>query len=106
MGGGTGTGAAPVIAKTARDKGILTVGVVTKPFSFEGNRRGRAADAGIEELQQPVDTLIVIPNQNLFSIANTNTNFQETFAIAVKVPHPGERGLTDRMAMPGHITLA
>src|ERR1700761_213827 len=73
MGGGTGTGAAPVIAKAARDRGILTVGVVTKPFSFEGNRRGRSADAGIAELQKHVDTLIVIPNQNLFLIANPNT---------------------------------
>uniref|UniRef100_UPI003B3BC4C2 cell division protein FtsZ n=1 Tax=Sphingomonas sp. TaxID=28214 RepID=UPI003B3BC4C2 len=71
MGGGTGTGAAPVIAKAARDKGILTVGVVTKPFAFEGARRGRSADSGIEELQQHVDTLIVIPNQNLFRLANS-----------------------------------
>ena len=76
MGGGTGTGAAPVIAKLAREKGILTVGVVTKPFSFEGNRRMKSADAGIAELQKHVDTLIVIPNQNLFLIANANTTFK------------------------------
>ncbi len=73
MGGGTGTGAAPVIAKAARDKGILTVGVVTKPFAFEGARRMRSAEGGIEELQQHVDTLIVIPNQNLFRLANSET---------------------------------
>ena len=76
MGGGTGTGAAPVIAKAARDKGILTVGVVTKPFAFEGSRRTRSADSGIEELQQHVDTLIVIPNQNLFRLANSDTTFK------------------------------
>ena len=79
MGGGTGTGAAPVIAKAARDKGILTVGVVTKPFAFEGARRGRSADAGISELQQHVDTLIVIPNQNLFRLANSETTFKQAF---------------------------
>jgi cell division protein FtsZ len=89
MGGGTGTGAAPVIAKAARDRGILTVGVVTKPFSFEGNRRMRAADAGIEELQKHVDTLIVIPNQNLFLIANPNTTFKEAFQMADQVLLPG-----------------
>ncbi|HEV2746207.1 MAG TPA: cell division protein FtsZ [Allosphingosinicella sp.] len=105
MGGGTGTGAAPVIAKAARDKGILTVGVVTKPFSFEGNRRGRAADAGIEELQQHVDTLIVIPNQNLFRIANPNTTFKEAFAMADEVLQQGVRGITDLMVMPGLINL-
>ena len=76
MGGGTGTGAAPVIAKAARDRGVLTVGVVTKPFSFEGSRRMKSAEAGIAELQKHVDTLIVIPNQNLFLIANANTTFQ------------------------------
>ncbi|HEY0446122.1 MAG TPA: cell division protein FtsZ [Allosphingosinicella sp.] len=105
MGGGTGTGAAPVIAKAARDRGILTVGVVTKPFSFEGNRRGRAADAGIEELQQHVDTLIVIPNQNLFRIANPNTTFKEAFAMADEVLQQGVRGITDLMVMPGLINL-
>ncbi|MFC7498750.1 cell division protein FtsZ [Enterovirga sp. GCM10030262] len=105
MGGGTGTGAAPVIAKAARDKGILTVGVVTKPFSFEGNRRGRSADAGIEELQQHVDTLIVIPNQNLFRIANPNTTFKEAFQMADEVLQQGVRGITDLMVMPGLINL-
>src|SRR3712207_3055748 len=105
MGGGTGTGAAPVIAKVARDKGVLTVGVVTKPFSFEGNRRGRSADAGINELQQHVDTLIVIPNQNLFRIANPNTTFKEAFAMADEVLQQGVRGITDLMVMPGLINL-
>ncbi|MDP8912639.1 MAG: cell division protein FtsZ, partial [Pseudomonadota bacterium] len=105
MGGGTGTGAAPVIAKTARDKGILTVGVVTKPFSFEGNRRMRSADSGIEELQQHVDTLIVIPNQNLFRIANPNTTFKEAFSMADEVLQQGVRGITDLMVMPGLINL-
>src|SRR3954462_7093432 len=105
MGGGTGTGAAPVIAKAARDKGILTVGVVTKPFSFEGSRRGRSADAGIEELQQHVDTLIVIPNQNLFRIANPNTTFKEAFQMADEVLQQGVRGITDLMVMPGLINL-
>ncbi len=105
MGGGTGTGAAPVIAKAARDKGILTVGVVTKPFSFEGNRRGRSADAGIQELQQHVDTLIVIPNQNLFRIANPNTTFKEAFMMADEVLQQGVRGITDLMVMPGLINL-
>jgi cell division protein FtsZ len=105
MGGGTGTGAAPVIAKAARDRGILTVGVVTKPFAFEGNRRGRSADAGIEELQQHVDTLIVIPNQNLFRIANPNTTFKEAFAMADEVLQQGVRGITDLMVMPGLINL-
>lgn len=105
MGGGTGTGAAPVIAKAARDKGILTVGVVTKPFSFEGSRRGRAAESGIEELQQHVDTLIVIPNQNLFRIANPNTTFKEAFQMADEVLQQGVRGITDLMVMPGLINL-
>jgi cell division protein FtsZ len=105
MGGGTGTGAAPIIAKAARDRGILTVGVVTKPFSFEGNRRGRAADAGITELQQHVDTLIVIPNQNLFRIANPNTTFKEAFMMADEVLQQGVRGITDLMVMPGLINL-
>ena len=105
MGGGTGTGAAPVIAKAARDMGILTVGVVTKPFSFEGNRRAKAADQGIEELQKFVDTLIVIPNQNLFLIANANTTFREAFQMADEVLQQGVRGITDLMVMPGLINL-
>ena len=105
MGGGTGTGAAPVIAKAARDRGILTVGVVTKPFSFEGNRRMRSAESGIEELQKHVDTLIVIPNQNLFLIANPNTTFKEAFKMADEVLQQGVRGITDLMVMPGLINL-
>ena len=105
MGGGTGTGAAPVIAKAARDKGILTVGVVTKPFAFEGTRRGRSADTGIEELQQHVDTLIVIPNQNLFRLANSDTTFKEAFEMADEVLQQGVRGITDLMVMPGLINL-
>jgi cell division protein FtsZ len=105
MGGGTGTGAAPVIAKTAREKGILTVGVVTKPFTFEGTRRSRSADAGIEELQKHVDTLIVIPNQNLFLVANPNTTFKEAFQMADEVLQQGVRGITDLMVMPGLINL-
>jgi cell division protein FtsZ len=105
MGGGTGTGAAPVVAKVAREKGILTVGVVTKPFSFEGTRRMRSAEAGIEELQQHVDTLIVIPNQNLFRIANPNTTFKEAFQMADEVLQQGVRGITDLMVMPGLINL-
>ncbi|WP_022687567.1 cell division protein FtsZ [Sphingomonas phyllosphaerae] len=105
MGGGTGTGAAPVIAKAARDMGILTVGVVTKPFSFEGARRSRSADAGIEELQKFVDTLIVIPNQNLFLVANANTTFKQAFEMADEVLQQGVRGITDLMVMPGLINL-
>jgi cell division protein FtsZ len=105
MGGGTGTGAAPVIAKAARDKGILTVGVVTKPFAFEGARRGRSAEAGISELQQHVDTLIVIPNQNLFRLANSETTFKEAFEMADEVLQQGVRGITDLMVMPGLINL-
>ena len=105
MGGGTGTGAAPVIAKAARDRGILTVGVVTKPFSFEGNRRMKSAEAGIAELQKHVDTLIVIPNQNLFLIANPNTTFKEAFQMADQVLQQGVRGITDLMVMPGLINL-
>src|SRR4051812_2155770 len=105
MGGGTGTGAAPVIAKAARDKGVLTVGVVTKPFSFEGNRRMKSADAGIEELQKHVDTLIVIPNQNLFLVANPNTTFKDAFKMADEVLQQGVRGITDLMVMPGLINL-
>ncbi|MBP6031065.1 MAG: cell division protein FtsZ [Sphingobium sp.] len=105
MGGGTGTGAAPVIAKTAREKGILTVGVVTKPFTFEGTRRARSAEMGIEELQKHVDTLIVIPNQNLFLVANPNTTFKEAFQMADEVLQQGVRGITDLMVMPGLINL-
>ena len=105
MGGGTGTGAAPVIAKAARDRGILTVGVVTKPFAFEGSRRGRAADAGIEELQKYVDTLIVIPNQNLFRLASADTTFKQAFEMADEVLQQGVRGITDLMVMPGLINL-
>jgi cell division protein FtsZ len=105
MGGGTGTGAAPVIAKAARDKGILTVGVVTKPFAFEGSRRGRSADAGISELQQHVDTLIIIPNQNLFRLANRETTFKQAFEMADEVLQQGVRGITDLMVMPGLINL-
>src|SRR4051812_18589355 len=105
MGGGTGTGAAPVIAKAARDRGILTVGVCTKPFAFEGARRGRAAEAGINELQQHVDTLIVIPNQNLFRLANSETTFKEAFEMADEVLQQGVRGITDLMVMPGLINL-
>jgi cell division protein FtsZ len=105
MGGGTGTGAAPVIAKAARDKGILTVGVVTKPFSFEGTRRGRIAEAGIEAMRQHVDTLIVIPNQNLFRIANPDTTFKDAFLMADEVLQQGVRGITDLMVMPGLVNL-
>ncbi len=105
MGGGTGTGAAPVIAKAARDMGILTVGVVTKPFAFEGKKRANSAEAGIEELQKFVDTLIVIPNQNLFLVANANTTFKEAFEMADEVLQQGVRGITDLMVMPGLINL-
>ncbi len=105
MGGGTGTGAAPVIARAARESGILTVGVVTKPFHFEGNNRMRQAEAGIAELQQYVDTLIVIPNQNLFRIANERTTFADAFRLADEVLHCGVRGITDLMVMPGFMNL-
>src|SRR3954470_2340086 len=105
MGGGTGTGAAPVIAKAARDRGILTVGVCTKPFAFEGARRARSAETGIQELQQHVDTLIVIPNQNLFRLANSETTFKEAFEMADEVLQQGVRGITDLMVMPGLINL-
>ncbi|MDA1323361.1 MAG: cell division protein FtsZ [Proteobacteria bacterium] len=105
MGGGTGTGAAPVIARLAREQGMLTVGVVTKPFQFEGSNRMRLADAGIEEMQQFVDTLIVIPNQNLFRIANEKTTFADAFAMADDVLHSGVRGVTDLMVVPGLINL-
>ena len=105
MGGGTGTGAAPIIAQAAREKGILTVGVVSKPFLFEGTRRMRAAEAGIEELQKSVDTLIVIPNQNLFLIAKAETTFKEAFQLADEVLQQGVRSITDLMIMPGLINL-
>lgn len=105
MGGGTGTGAAPVIAKTAKDMGILTVGVVTKPFTFEGAHRTKTADIGIEELQQYVDTLIVIPNQNLFRIANEKTTFADAFKMADEVLYSGVRSVTDLMIVPGLINL-
>lgn len=105
MGGGTGTGAAPVIARAARESGILTVGVVTKPFHFEGAHRSRSAEGGIEELQQYVDTLIVIPNQNLFRIANERTTFADAFKMADDVLYSGVRGVTDLMIMPGLINL-
>ncbi|WP_225204837.1 cell division protein FtsZ [Novosphingobium huizhouense] len=105
MGGGTGTGAAPVIAEAARRKGVLTVGVVTKPFLFEGTRRMRAAESGIEELQKHVDTLIVIPNQNLFLVAKAETTFKEAFMLADEVLQQGVRSITDLMVMPGLINL-
>ncbi|MBP6013018.1 MAG: cell division protein FtsZ [Alphaproteobacteria bacterium] len=105
MGGGTGTGAAPVIAKIARDMGVLTVGVVTKPFSFEGPRRMRIAEEGIEKLKEFVDTLIVIPNQNLFRVANEKTTFAKAFEMADEVLYAGVRGVTDLMVMPGLINL-
>tara|TARA_A100001011_G_scaffold386365_1_gene462053 strand:+ start:1498 stop:3147 length:1650 start_codon:yes stop_codon:yes gene_type:complete len=105
MGGGTGTGAAPIIAKLAREKGILTVGVVTKPFHFEGTQRMKLADKGIEELQQHVDTLLTIPNQNLFRIANEKTTFSDAFKMADDVLYAGVRGVTDLMVQPGMINL-
>ena len=105
MGGGTGTGAAPVIARVAKEMGILTVGVVTKPFQFEGRHRMRLADAGVIELQRYVDTLIVIPNQNLFRVANERTTFGEAFAMADQVLHSGVRSITDLMVLPGLINL-
>jgi cell division protein FtsZ len=105
MGGGTGTGAAPVVAGAARDKGILTVGVVTKPFHFEGARRMRLAESGIEELQKNVDTLIVIPNQNLFRIANDKTTFADAFAMADQVLYSGVACITDLMVKEGLINL-
>ncbi len=105
MGGGTGTGAAPVIAQLARERGVLTVGVVTKPFTFEGMRRTRAAEQGIAELQQYVDTLIVIPNQNLFRLANERTGWREAFKMADQVLYMGVRGVTDLMMSPGLINL-
>ena len=105
MGGGTGTGAAPVIARAARENGILTVGVVTKPFHFEGSHRMKIAELGLQELQKYVDTLIVIPNQNLFRIATERTTFADAFKMADDVLHAGVRGITDLMIMPGLINL-
>jgi cell division protein FtsZ len=105
MGGGTGTGAAPVIARAVREAGILTVGVVTKPFSLEGDRRMRVAEQGIRDLQQFVHTLIVIPNQNLFRVANDRTTMAQAFAMADEVLHAGVRGVTDLIVMPGLINL-
>ena len=105
MGGGTGTGAAPVIARMARERDILTVGVVTKPFAFEGKRRMRSAEEGIIEMQAYVDTLIVIPNQNLFKVANERTGWKEAFEMADNVLYMGVRGVTDLMVMPGIVNL-
>ena len=105
MGGGTGTGAAPVIAKTAREMGILTVGVVTKPFHFEGQRRMRTAEAGIAELHKVVDTLLIIPNQNLFRVANEKTTFADAFAMADQVLYSGVACITDLMVKEGLINL-
>src|ERR1041385_4878235 len=105
MGGGTGTGAAPIIAKTARELGILTVGVVTKPFHFEGQRRMRFAAAGITELQKVVDTLLIIPNQNLFRVANEKTTFADAFAMADQVLYSGVACITDLMVKEGLINL-
>lgn len=105
MGGGTGTGAAPVIAKAAKERGILTVAVVTKPFQFEGSHRMRIAEAGIQDLESFVDTLIIIPNQNLFRIANESTTFADAFGMADEVLYSGVRGVTDLMTMPGLINL-
>ncbi|SEM53282.1 cell division protein FtsZ [Loktanella fryxellensis] len=105
MGGGTGTGAAPIIAQAARELGVLTVGVVTKPFQFEGNKRMRQAEEGVEALQKVVDTLIIIPNQNLFRLATENTTFTEAFALADDVLYQGVKGVTDLMVRPGLINL-
>jgi cell division protein FtsZ len=105
MGGGTGTGAAPVIARMARERNILTVGVVTKPFAFEGKKRMRAAEDGIAELQAYVDTLIIIPNQNLFKVANDRTGWKEAFEMADNVLYMGVRGVTDLMVLPGIVNL-
>ena len=105
MGGGTGTGAAPIIAQAARELGVLTVGVVTKPFQFEGIKRMRQAEDGVEALQKMVDTLIIIPNQNLFRIANEKTTFTEAFSMADDVLYQGVKGVTDLMVRPGLINL-
>jgi cell division protein FtsZ len=105
MGGGTGTGAAPIIAQAARELGVLTVGVVTKPFQFEGNKRMRQAEEGVEALQKMVDTLIIIPNQNLFRLANEKTTFTQAFSLADDVLYQGVKGVTDLMVRPGLINL-
>ncbi|MGR3371863.1 cell division protein FtsZ [Pseudooceanicola nanhaiensis] len=105
MGGGTGTGAAPIIAQAARELGVLTVGVVTKPFQFEGAKRMRQAEEGVETLQRMVDTLIIIPNQNLFRLANEKTTFTEAFSMADDVLYQGVKGVTDLMVRPGLINL-
>ncbi|WP_425098968.1 cell division protein FtsZ [Tropicibacter sp. S64] len=105
MGGGTGTGAAPIIAQAARELGVLTVGVVTKPFQFEGGKRMKQAEAGVEALQKVVDTLIIIPNQNLFRLANEKTTFTEAFSLADDVLYQGVKGVTDLMVRPGLINL-
>lgn len=105
MGGGTGTGAAPIIAKIAKEKGILTIGVVTKPFNFEGAHRMKLAERGMKELTKYVDTLIIIPNQNLFKIASESTTFTDAFQLADAVLYSGVRGITDLMIMPGLINL-
>ncbi|MEH6644124.1 cell division protein FtsZ [Sulfitobacter sp.] len=105
MGGGTGTGAAPIIAQAARELGVLTVGVVTKPFQFEGAKRMRQAEDGVEALQKVVDTLIIIPNQNLFRLANEKTTFTEAFSLADDVLYQGVKGVTDLMVRPGLINL-
>src|SRR5207237_5277005 len=105
MGGGTGTGAAPVVSRVARELGILTVGVVTKPFHFEGQRRMRCAEAGIAELQKVVDTLVIIPNQNLFRVANEKTTFADAFAMADQVLYSGVACITDLMVKEGLINL-
>ncbi len=105
MGGGTGTGAAPIIAQAARELGVLTVGVVTKPFQFEGGKRMRQAEDGVEALQRVVDTLIIIPNQNLFRLANEKTTFTEAFSMADDVLYQGVKGVTDLMVRPGLINL-
>ena len=105
MGGGTGTGAAPIIAQAARELGVLTVGVVTKPFQFEGGKRMRQAEEGVESLQKMVDTLIIIPNQNLFRLANEKTTFTEAFSMADDVLYQGVKGVTDLMVKPGLINL-
>jgi cell division protein FtsZ len=105
MGGGTGTGAAPIIAQAARELGVLTVGVVTKPFQFEGGKRMRLAEEGVEALQRMVDTLIIIPNQNLFRLANEKTTFTDAFSMADDVLYQGVKGVTDLMVRPGLINL-
>ncbi|MGB8104337.1 MAG: cell division protein FtsZ, partial [Pseudolabrys sp.] len=105
MGGGTGTGAAPVIAEAAREFGILTIGVVTKPFHFEGQRRMRLAEAGIVELQKVVDTLLIIPNQNLFRVTNEKTTFADAFAMADQVLYSGVACITDLIVKEGLINL-